>query len=147
MPDEVWGGVKDWGLADHSDDSPVISVDPVCGKQVDEAKAAGKTSYAGVLYYFCSKECQRNFEQAPGGYIGQQHRATLHRVNINAADAEELRRVFQVDEEGLNRILKNRPYQSWSDFQSKNPGFSDPVLQSLKKSGVILSTPDINRLV
>src|SRR5690348_14023285 len=91
MENEVWGGVEDWGLEDHSDDSPVISTDPVCGRQVTEAKAAGKTGYAGVLYYFCSKECQRNFEQAPGDYTGQARGARSQTIDINVAGAQDLR--------------------------------------------------------
>jgi hypothetical protein len=32
-----------FGLEDHSDASPIFSVDPVCGMQVDEAKAPAKS--------------------------------------------------------------------------------------------------------
>ena len=60
-----------WGLQDYSDNSSTRSIDPVCGMEVEESQAAGKTSYAGQVYYFCSKECQKNFEQDPGYYIGQ----------------------------------------------------------------------------
>jgi P-type Cu+ transporter len=61
-----------FGLEDHSDGRPTRSVDPVCGMAVDEEKAAGKTGYAGVMYYFCSKPCQRQFEQSPSMYAGTQ---------------------------------------------------------------------------
>ena len=41
--------------------------DPVCGMDVDAAKAAGKFEYQGKTWYFCSKSCQekfaKNFEQ------------------------------------------------------------------------------------
>ena len=57
-----------FGLEDHSDDQPTLSRDPVCGAAVDEAKAAGRTGYAGVTYYFCSKECQKTFESNPGKF-------------------------------------------------------------------------------
>ena len=60
-----------YGLQDYSDGSITFSVDPVCGSTVDEDRAAGKTTYAGQTYYFCCKECQDNFEQEPGSYIGQ----------------------------------------------------------------------------
>lgn len=56
-------------MKDYSDGSPVFSVDPVCGAKVDEAKAAARTGYAGVDYYFCSTFCQRQFEQDPAAYI------------------------------------------------------------------------------
>ncbi|HWB87271.1 MAG TPA: YHS domain-containing protein [Bryobacteraceae bacterium] len=61
---------ESWGLQDYSDGSPVFSVDPVCGEKVDERKGL-KTGYAGDLFYFCSPECQRQFEEDPGSYIGQ----------------------------------------------------------------------------
>ena len=60
-----------FGLKDYSDGSPVYSRDPVCGVAVDEANAAAKTDYAGETFYFCSAECQKNFELGPGHYIGQ----------------------------------------------------------------------------
>ena len=60
-----------FGLKDYSDGSITSSIDPVCGSKVDEDRAEGKTTYAGQTYYFCSKECQENFELEPGFYIGQ----------------------------------------------------------------------------
>ena len=143
----VWGSVKDWGLADHSDDSAVVSIDPVCGMKVDEARAAGKASYGGVHYFFCSKECQKDFEEEPGGFMGRPHGPARRVVDINVATAEDLRGVLQVDTKGLNRILRHRPYHSWDEFRSKNPGFSEPMLKGLRRSGVIISTPDLNRMV
>jgi len=62
---------ESYGLQDYSDHSPVYSLDPVCGMKVDQAKAHGKTGYAGQMYYFCSASCQRKFEEDPGEYIGQ----------------------------------------------------------------------------
>ena len=64
---------ESWGLQDYSDGSAVASIDPVCEMAVDEQTAAGKTEYAGQIYYFCSKDCQTNFELDPGHYIGQAH--------------------------------------------------------------------------
>lgn len=146
MPDEVWGDVKDWGLQNHSDSSPLFSVDPVCGRRVDESKAAGKTGYGGVVYYFCSKECQRDFELAPGNYIGQPHWPSQRQIDVNKATAEDLRLIFHVDDAGAEQIIRSRPYQDWTDFKSKNPGFSDPMLESLKQSGVRISPPDLTRI-
>ena len=147
MRDGVWGDVKEWGLVDHSDDSPVVSIDPVCGMKVDEARSGGKASYGGVDYHFCSKECQKDFEKAPGNYMGQPHGPARRVIDINVATAEDLRGVLHVDTRGLNRILQCRPYHSWDEFRSKNPGFSDPMLKGLRRSGVIISTPDLNRMV
>ena len=58
-----------FGLNDYSDSEPVLSVDVVCGTKVDEATAAAKTEYAGQTFYFCSRQCQRNFELDPKSYI------------------------------------------------------------------------------
>ena len=59
-----------FGLKDYSDGSPTFSRDLVCGKRVDEEKAAGKVTYLGATYYFCSKDCKRAFEERPGYYTG-----------------------------------------------------------------------------
>jgi YHS domain-containing protein len=62
-----------WGTQDYSDpnEPPIRSTDPVCGTAVVEEKAAGRAGYAGQVYYFCSVDCQRKFENEPGLYIGQ----------------------------------------------------------------------------
>jgi len=61
-----------FGLEDHSDDTPKMSVDPVCGMNVEEKNAAGKTGYAGQMYYFCSVDCKTAFEENPAQYAGKQ---------------------------------------------------------------------------
>jgi YHS domain-containing protein len=60
-----------YGLEDHADNTPVYSKDPVCGAAVDESHAAGKTGYAGQMYYFCSPDCRLKFEENPKRFIGQ----------------------------------------------------------------------------
>ena len=42
--------------------------DPVCGMQIEENEAAGKTDYQGRTYHFCSSACQRKFEENPEQY-------------------------------------------------------------------------------
>jgi YHS domain-containing protein len=59
-----------YGLEDYSDGTPTYSVDIICGRKVDEAKAGGHTIYLGVTYYFCSPECKATFEEHPGQYTG-----------------------------------------------------------------------------
>lgn len=147
MGDEVWGGVKNWGLRDYSEGSQTFSADPVCGAKVDEAEGAPRTNFEGLTYYFCSKECQRQFEQAPGKYLGRSHGQPPPRViDVNTADPEDLKRSFCIDDDGLNRILQNRPYKDWDDFKSKNPGFPDVMIESLRQSGVVVSPHDLHRL-
>jgi Cu(I)/Ag(I) efflux system membrane fusion protein len=49
-----------------------MSVDPVCGMEVDElrAKATGKmTVFNGKPYYFCADECKDQFDKNPGRYL------------------------------------------------------------------------------
>lgn len=46
-----------------------METDPVCGMQVDAAKAAARSEYQGVTYYFCSPTCHKAFIQQPGNYI------------------------------------------------------------------------------
>ena len=48
-----------------------MSIDPVCGMEVDEKSAAGQSEYKGQTYYFCSPGCKRDFDKDPEKYIGQ----------------------------------------------------------------------------
>lgn len=43
--------------------------DPVCGMEVDAGSAAGKSSYAGQVYYFCSSSCHAKFDADPAKFI------------------------------------------------------------------------------
>ena len=43
--------------------------DPVCGMQVDPAKAVGTSQYQGQTYYFCSQGCKTKFDANPGQYV------------------------------------------------------------------------------
>jgi YHS domain-containing protein len=45
-----------------------MTKDPVCGMQIDEKQAAGKSDYKGQTYYFCSSSCKQKFEQKPDQY-------------------------------------------------------------------------------
>ena len=48
-----------------------MAKDPVCGMDVDERSAAGKSEYKGQTYYFCSPGCKRSFDRDPEKYIGK----------------------------------------------------------------------------
>lgn len=48
-----------------------MATDPVCGMQVDEKTAAGKSEYQGKTYYFCSAGCKRTFDADPAKYAGK----------------------------------------------------------------------------
>jgi hypothetical protein len=67
-------------------------------------------------------------------------------IDLNTATSDEIRGVLHIQDEALRAILRNRPYRSWEDFKSKNPGFSDPMLDSLKQSGLSISPLNLNRV-
>src|SRR5262249_43606324 len=46
------------------------SIDPVCGMQVDPAKARGWYIHEGQTYYFCCPSCLVKFRDDPQCYIG-----------------------------------------------------------------------------
>ena len=49
-----------------------MAKDPVCGMDVDERTAAGKSDYQGQTYYFCSRGCKAAFDKDPAKYVGQE---------------------------------------------------------------------------
>ncbi len=56
--------------------------DPVCGMSIDPTTAAGTSSYAGQVYYFCSIECKRLFDSNPQKYLSDSSRvATAARAD------------------------------------------------------------------
>jgi YHS domain-containing protein len=44
------------------------AIDPVCGREVRRAEAAGAVDYHGTLYFFCSIDCKAAFEAEPTQY-------------------------------------------------------------------------------
>lgn len=48
-----------------------MAKDPVCEMEVDPATAPFKTEYQGRTHYFCSKACQKEFEENPHAYTGE----------------------------------------------------------------------------
>jgi Cu+-exporting ATPase len=47
-----------------------MAKDPVCGMDVEETTAAGKSEYKGKTYYFCSMGCKASFDKEPEKYAG-----------------------------------------------------------------------------
>ena len=45
-----------------------MHTDPVCGMQVDEKNAAGKSEHNGQQFYFCSPGCKQKFDRNPDEY-------------------------------------------------------------------------------
>ncbi|HXB57705.1 MAG TPA: heavy metal translocating P-type ATPase [Vicinamibacteria bacterium] len=48
---------------------PGTETDPVCGMQVDPARAAGRHALAGRTYYFCNPHCLERFRTNPESYL------------------------------------------------------------------------------
>ncbi len=48
-----------------------MATDPVCNMQIDADKAAARTEYQGVTYYFCSEHCRNEFTCHPEQYVGK----------------------------------------------------------------------------
>jgi YHS domain-containing protein len=46
--------------------------DPVCGMQIDSAKAEATEVVEGQTYYFCSSACHGKFQANPAQYAKQQ---------------------------------------------------------------------------
>lgn len=49
-----------------------MTTDPVCGTNIDEQRAAGKSDYQGKTFYFCSQGCKQKFDENPQDYAKQQ---------------------------------------------------------------------------
>ncbi|PYS25936.1 MAG: YHS domain-containing protein [Acidobacteria bacterium] len=47
-----------------------MAIDPVCGMEVDERSTKDKSTYLGVAYFFCSKDCKEEFDAEPAEYVG-----------------------------------------------------------------------------
>lgn len=45
--------------------------DPICGMNIDESAAAGRSEYQGRTYFFCSSACKTKFDQNPQQYAGR----------------------------------------------------------------------------
>lgn len=46
--------------------------DPVCGMQISESEAAGKSEHEGKIYYFCSAHCKDAFDKEPRRFAKQE---------------------------------------------------------------------------
>lgn len=48
--------------------------DPVCGMQFDTSQAEAQTIYQDQVYFFCSEECRRTFEENPEEFVGSKRK-------------------------------------------------------------------------
>jgi YHS domain-containing protein len=42
--------------------------DPVCGMDIEDSDAVGRSEHEGTTYFFCSESCQEEFEANPEDY-------------------------------------------------------------------------------
>lgn len=59
------------------------TIDPVCGMAVDPQNAAAHARYEERDYYFCSTECERDFNRNPARYRHADVGQTLSGRNAN----------------------------------------------------------------
>ena len=59
-------------------DAMARHIDPVCGMEIDGARAVAKEKVEGKTYYFCSVHCRESFLWAPGAYL-RARKAEPHR--------------------------------------------------------------------
>src|SRR5271166_8842 len=50
--------------------------DPVCGMQVDPAKARARAEHGGRTYFFCCEGCATKFRAAPAKYLAPPRKPT-----------------------------------------------------------------------
>ncbi len=65
-------GAQRGGAATKKEQNVKTAIDPVCGMQVDPAKAAAKSEYKGTTYYFCSEHCKKTFDANPEAVLKKQ---------------------------------------------------------------------------
>lgn len=63
-------GSLDEGRVTFKQKDSATQRDPVCGMDVDPARAAATSEHNGERYYFCSEECQKTFEANPSEFTG-----------------------------------------------------------------------------
>ncbi|HEU4340290.1 MAG TPA: heavy metal translocating P-type ATPase [Candidatus Binatia bacterium] len=57
-------------------------IDPICGMDVEEKTAAGKHTYNGQTYLFCSQHCLEKFKQDPQRFLNGQGRGYAAHVPL-----------------------------------------------------------------
>ena len=50
-----------------------MTIDPVCGMEIEEREAKSTSTYDGETYYFCSETCRKQFDRNPRKYVTAEH--------------------------------------------------------------------------
>lgn len=48
-----------------------MTIDPVCGMEIEQSEAAATIEYEGTTYCFCSQSCRDQFAADPERYTGE----------------------------------------------------------------------------
>jgi Cu+-exporting ATPase len=59
-------------ISQERKETKAMAIDPVCGMEVDEKKAAATYDYKGKKYYFCATGCKERFAKDPDRFIKEQ---------------------------------------------------------------------------
>ncbi len=59
-------------------------------------------------------------------------------VDLNTADFDSIAKLPMVGEKRAHFIVDNRPYNDWEEVINKVPGFSEGMVQDLKKSNATI---------
>ena len=63
---------REAGAEDEGDKDAELELearDPVCGKDVVLTRSSSSIDYGGTTYYFCSAECEQDFERTPELFV------------------------------------------------------------------------------
>ena len=99
---------------DKAQAEPAKTSDLVCGQEVDEtqARAAGLTSdYAGKTYYFCSYNCNKQFDKDPASYVGHEAQGESAKPRAAAKNAQDPVCSLEVAKEAAKRAGRTSEYQ------------------------------------
>jgi YHS domain-containing protein len=53
-------------------ETALLAKDPVCGTDVEVARAPASTDYEGRTFYFCSLQCKDDFDRQPQEYLSRE---------------------------------------------------------------------------
>jgi YHS domain-containing protein len=56
-------------FGDREEIEMASAVDPVCGRELKRADAAGAIDYHGEVYFFCSEACKEQFAADPTLFV------------------------------------------------------------------------------
>src|SRR5262249_52592667 len=85
-----------------------LEKDPVCGMNVDPAKAASSVTVAGKTYHFCCRSCGEKFTADPQKYLAAPPEPTKSEPQVQPGSAEHT--VPQVHVPPLDVNLGRRAY-------------------------------------